>query len=218
MSVYARTAAGNEAALNPHSELPRKLRTLLISIDGRTKLETYVSTLSSFGDVNALIESLLQAGLIDIRPASATVASLAEERLGGTTNIGGDSGWASTESGLTHWQAEQAGTRSHTQVDDVASWSQFQQPPAAPAPSFRPPAIQSATTAHYQLRNAIALMSDFVTQHMPMESLELVLTLEGLTSVEQIVASLKGYEALIIHLGKPARRHMAELRRLLSSS
>ena len=75
-----------------------------------------------------------------------------------------------------------------------------------------------ATTADYQLRNAIRLMSDFVSQHMPLESLELVLTLEGLRSVEQVLTSLKGYEAMIAHLGEPARKHMAELRRVLSSA
>ena len=69
MTIYTRTPQGQAAALNPNSALPRKLRTLLISIDGKTSIETYVSSLSSFGDVASLLESLLNAGLIEASTA-----------------------------------------------------------------------------------------------------------------------------------------------------
>ena len=59
-------------------------------------------------------------------------------------------------------------------------------------------------------------MSDFVSQHLPVDSLEIVLALEGLGSVEQVLASLKGYEALVAPVGEPARRHLAELRAALA--
>ena len=55
-------------------------------------------------------------------------------------------------------------------------------------------------------------MSDFVSERLPADSLEIILTLEGLGSVEQVLASLKGYEALVLPVGEPARRHLAELR------
>lgn len=217
MPVYVRTAAGNEAALNPNSALPRKLRTLLISVDGRTRLGTYVSSLSSFGDVEALIQSLLQAGLIQETDAQDGSSSNASDDPNNGFDGATHASWRTTDAGNTPWQgATVRGTQ--TPVDDLSSWSKFQQPPSAPAASYSPPpARANTTTAHYQLRNAIGLMSDFVSQHMPMESLELVLTLEGLTSVEQVVASLKGYETMTAHLGEPARKHMAELRRVMSS-
>ena len=223
MKVYIRTAAGNKAALNPKSELPRKLRTLLISIDGRTRLNTYIASLSSFGDVAALIESLLQAGLIEAVEAQATAGDVWFESSPGNTRTGvGDTesrtAWSNTDVGSTRWRSPTTLNREPgiEPVDDLASWSKFQEP--ATPQAFKLPSVQPVTTAHYQLRNAIALMSDFVSAHMPMESLELVLTLEGLNSVEQIVASLKGYESLISHLGDPARRHMVELRNVLSSN
>ena len=227
MPVYIRTAAGNEAALNPKSALPRKLRTLLISVDGRTRLGTYVSSLSSFGDVEALIQSLQHAGLIEEQAPQKTVGDSWPEknnnetfgeagRFASQTNV--KSAWSQTDVGSTAWGASPALSRSplNEPVDDLASWSKFQPQPTPQA--FKPAGAQPATTAHYQLRNAISLMSDFVSQHMPMESLELVLALEGQTSVEQVVSSLKGYESVISHLGEPARQHLAELRRLLSSN
>ena len=217
MPIYIRTASGNEAALNQNSALPRKLRTLLISIDGRTRLGTYVNSLSSFGDVEALIQSLLQANLIKEMSTPGLLADAAEKPTSPDFDQQASNSWSNTDVGSTHWQGTRMGTQAQTPVDDLLSWSKFQQPPAAGAPSFNPPNPKPNTTAHYQLRNAISLMSDFVTQHMPLESLELVLMLEGLQSVEQVGASLKGYEAMIGHVGEPARKHLTELRNVLTS-
>ena len=50
------------------SALPRRSRTLLISIDGKTDSAIYAASLSTFGDVPALIESMLRAGLIAALP------------------------------------------------------------------------------------------------------------------------------------------------------
>lgn len=171
----------------------------------------------------ALIESLLQAGLIEAVEAQATAGDVWFESSPGNTRTGvGDTesrtAWSNTDVGSTRWRSPTTLNREPgiAPVDDLASWSKFQEP--ATPQAFKLPSVQPVTTAYYQLRNAIALMSDFVSAHMPMESLELVLTLEGLNSVEQIVASLKGYESLISHLGDPARRHMVELRNVLSSN
>lgn len=212
MPVYERTAAGNEAALNPKSALPRKLRTLLISIDGRTRLGTYVNSLSSFGDVEALIQSLLQAGLIQAMSPQPTAQNSPGAMPVNTFANAPLPSWRSTDVGNTSWHGTLA------PVDDLVSWSKFQQPPGAVPARYTPPAASSTSIAQYQLRNAISSMSDFVTQHMPMESLELVLMLEGLTSVEQVIGSLKGYQSLIEHLGQPARDHLAKLRTLLASA
>ena len=71
-------------------------------------------------------------------------------------------------------------------------------------------------TGEYQLRNAISLMSDFVTTHLPAESIEIVLTLEGLNSVAQVVAKLNDYTAMIAPAGATVTPHLNELRALLS--
>lgn len=82
------------------------------------------------------------------------------------------------------------------------------------APVTRPGA--PPTSAQYQLRNAISLMSDFVTTHLPDESIEIVLTLEGLDSVEQVLASLHDYKVMIAPAGSAVAPHLDELRALLS--
>lgn len=66
MTVYTKTAAGMEAIKNPQADLPRRLRTLLICIDGKSSLQAYIKNLPSFGDVAALMDSLREAGLIEV--------------------------------------------------------------------------------------------------------------------------------------------------------
>lgn len=226
MKIYTRTDLGNAAALNPDSPLPRKLRTLLIAIDGKTRLSTYINTLSSFGDVEALMESLLQAGLIRVLPESMPKVTAAGNDLGAKIfSSPPHPGWSNTEPGGSPQNSRSNAPNSRSSsgmgepVNDLLSWSKFQsQPQAAPrAPSFAPASSRAAPTAHYQLRNAIALMSDFVSSHLPADALEVVLALESLSSVEDVLNSLKGYESMIAPVGEPARKHLAELRTVLSS-
>lgn len=226
MTIYTRTALGNEVALNRESPLPRKLRTLLIAIDGITRLSTYTNTLSSFGDVEALLESLLQAGLIRVLPESAPAgASAGNDSSAKLFSSPPHPGWSNTEPGGSSQNSRSNAPNSRSSsgmgepVNELLSWSKFQsQPQAAPrAPSFAPASSRAAPTAHYQLRGAIALMSDFVSSHLPADALEVVLALESLSSVEEVLGSLKGYESLIAPVGEPARKHLAELRTLMSS-
>ena len=71
-------------------------------------------------------------------------------------------------------------------------------------------------SSQYKLRSVILLISDFVTVHMPAESIEIILTLEGLDSVDQLKANLNGYASLIAPLGNPAQQHLAQIEAALS--
>lgn len=222
MNLYKRTATGNAAALDPASPLPRKLRTLLISVDGRTRQNVYVKTLSSFGDVAALLDSLMQQGYIELVSTDSDAAAAKPSRTD----------WPATDAPITE-RLDQATSAPHAldgafklaglrntdlPSDDVSSWDRFQAEPL-PASTTAAPASRAGappSSAQYQLRSAISLMSDFVTTHLPADSLEIVLTLEGLTSVEQVIASLKGYQAMIAPTGSAATGHLEALRDLLS--
>ena len=245
MTIYIRTAKGNEVALDPSSGLPRKLRTLLIGIDGRTSVGAYIKGLSSFGDVDALLGSLRDAGLIEPL-AAARQGSNRGTNVEHTTASQSES-WSDTtadysavkEAGIARASAftkiGNAFRRSHASESISGQEELTSAPPFMPsyAPVLRPAPLadlqpgrvgtyapskagSSSSTAQYQLSNAISLMSDFVTQHLPADSLEIVLMLEGLGSVEQVLASLKGYEALVAPVGEPARGHLAELRGVLT--
>jgi hypothetical protein len=64
MKVYKRTSEGQWAAFDEQSPLPRKLKILLKAVNGKAPEDVYIKSLSAFGDVHALLQSLEHAGLI----------------------------------------------------------------------------------------------------------------------------------------------------------
>lgn len=231
MNLYKRTAAGNSAALNPRSPLSRNLRALLIRVDGRTGQQTYIRNMASLGDVATLLGSLLTQGYVEIVQTDndefssipsftnwQDTAALPLERqdLKGTT-IAPFEG-ALTLSGLRGADVPSAEAR---HLDSFQLKPHSQNSAAGQTAAFAPPMAAARlgaplNTAQYQLRNAISLMSDFVTTHLPAESIEIVLTLEGLNSAAQVVAKLNDYTAMIAPAGATVAPHLNELRALLS--
>lgn len=66
MTILVRTPEGDTAIQSQDARLPRRMRSLLIAIDGKTDSRVYTSSLSPtlFGNVAELLESLKLAGLI----------------------------------------------------------------------------------------------------------------------------------------------------------
>lgn len=230
MTIYRRTPAGTAAALNPRSTLPRKMRTLLIAIDGQTGESTYASGLSSFGDVPMLLHSLMDAGLLELASAAQTPGAgqpnrpsgIADARFSGSDAeaFRNESNGLATAGALARLDNAFRPPKAQAPISenmDMSGWAGLQQ---TLAPGDRPlfsPAGLVPTTAQHQLRKVISLMSDFVMTHLPEQCLAVVLAFEDIKSIEHAVASLQGYEALISPVGEPARRHLAELRIALAT-
>lgn len=68
------------------------------------------------------------------------------------------------------------------------------------------------------VQDAVAVMTDFVMQHLPNDALEISFELESLTSIAQLKASLGLYEAKIQHLGSSAVEHLAKLKRMIRAN
>ena len=66
MKIYMRTEEGQEAAYSPQSALPRKLKSILKVVDGKTRNDIFRKNLHSFGDVDGLLRSLELAGLLKV--------------------------------------------------------------------------------------------------------------------------------------------------------
>jgi hypothetical protein len=64
--VFVRTEMGQNEAYDPASDMPRMLRTLLFSIDGRSTAGNYAALLPNFGDVYAHLDLLHEAGYIRV--------------------------------------------------------------------------------------------------------------------------------------------------------
>ncbi len=235
MPVYIRTAAGRSAALNPLSLLPRSMRTLLTVIDGHSDSSVYQSRLPSLGDVQLLLDSLEKSGYVQTAYKAAVISK--------ATSVG--HALSSAPSLVVPWSDTHAGDiepKKSEPISDTASAAtkyiephiaaatpdelsiianaQHKPVPVQVTPSVIAPNLvpnnSTANSSQYKLRSAILLISDFVTLHMPAESIEIILTLEGLDSIEQLMASFSGYASLIAPLGQPAQQHLIELKTQLS--
>ncbi len=65
--LVIRTERGNELVRRNPRELPRRLRVLLLAIDGTHTVQLYVQTLKGFGDIADLLVELAALGLIRLR-------------------------------------------------------------------------------------------------------------------------------------------------------
>jgi hypothetical protein len=67
-----RTERGNTVVRRNPRELPRRLRVLLLAIDGSHTVQLYVQTLKGFGDIADLLVELAALGLIRLRTPQET--------------------------------------------------------------------------------------------------------------------------------------------------
>jgi hypothetical protein len=205
MTVYVRTEEGQLAAYSPDSALPRKLRSLLKVIDGKTTVEVYVKSLHAFGDVRGVLKSFDMAGLI--RPMSQLPAGpFAAPEVEPAIPSAPVSMWSSAK----------------TMIGNKLSSQNFKtSQPSAPS---SPPVHQSmmansimlsGATDPQALTRAVDMMSDFVLINAPTQAMMVLKELEQLQNLEQLAVTLGGYEQVISHLGGPAQAHLLLVKKIL---
>lgn len=202
MTVYIQTEEGHRAAFNPDSALPRKLRSFLVLVDGKTPSEEFASQLSAFGDVEGVLLSLQYAGLIYPLPsqpmdfaATSPLSTLSSSKAANLEPLG-----AVKPSIVRAW--EPLGPQTHS------FYMQTRQEAVASDPVTHAARTQA-------LANAVALMTEFVAAHEPAQAQELLQECQQLISLEQLAVTLGGYEQRIAHLGVPAHGHILAIKRLL---
>jgi hypothetical protein len=215
MPILIRTPRGDDALRSPDTPLPRRTKLLLIAIDGKTDSSLYIANLSSFGDVAALLETLLRAGLVQARapvaaaagqpaPSGATPSQISTWFLTTAQHPGDFENWTDT-----YAIPLEPGDRRALKPWDMGGSR------LAPAAADKP-VTDRDSTAQQQVRKAVLLMHNFVATHFAERATELLPAIDKLTSVERIARSLKDYEALVAPAGKAAARHLMDLRATLT--
>ncbi len=225
MTVYKRTEEGQLAAYSPDSVLPRKLRSLLKVIDGKTSLDVYGETLHAFGDVKGVLRSLDLAGLITPMsqlPPGASRSAVANSGSSSGNNSGNSGGhskpWKNTQQQET------------LQISRPSGNSQFRPSQSAYGPSTTASFMNTRSAQDSQmaysdpaanfvrsqaLARAIDTMSNFVLTNAPEHSYTILKELDQITQLEQLAVTLGGYEQLISHLGALAQDHLGQIKGLL---
>lgn len=95
--IAVRTARCNEIIRREPREIPRRLRGLLLAIDGRQPVSTYLDKLDGFGNVEGLIAELAALGLIEFKSPRRRRRREPDSGIGGQGNstFGSDSNFGS---------------------------------------------------------------------------------------------------------------------------
>lgn len=214
MTVYMRTDEGQLAAYSPDSVLPRKLRSLLKVIDGKTSLDVYTQSLHAFGDVKGVLHSLDMAGLI--RPMSQLPLGAARlpAEPASTGNTLNTPPWAPSQPSRSRppsnslFQPSRSADAPSTQAAFMPTRSAGETMQLHNDPAFSFARSQA-------LARAIDSMSNFVLVNAPEQAFVVLKELDQITQLEQLAVTLGGYEQLISHLGAPAQEHLGLIKNLL---
>jgi hypothetical protein len=203
-TIYARTERGQQIAYDPQSDIPRKLRSILKVIDGKTAISVYERNLSAFGDVRGMLRSLSMAGLIEVVPEGSkrvrVSGEMSEGERASLMQPRAADDWAATRSGLS------------------MNSRQFKPTQTLDGPTVtlaHSPDMQIQLKQARALRSATDLMAHFVLTHMPGQSFQILKELEDLASLEMLAVMLSGYELMISGAGEAAAAHVRAVKQIL---
>lgn len=227
MTVYVRTEEGQLAAYSPDSALPRKLRSLLKVIDGKTTVAVYTNSLRAFGDVQGVLKSFDMAGLIrplglaaSYAPVQVPVQVQAQAQAQARVQVPEPEVQpASAAEPPSRWSAAKA------MIGNKLAPPKFKssQPSLPNNPTIHVYGqsvmpnrdMLSNPTDPQALARAVDLMSDFVLINAPTQAMMVLKELEQLQTLEQLAVTLGGYEQLISHVGAPAQAHLLLVKQIL---
>jgi hypothetical protein len=142
--VVLRTERGNAVVRRNPRELPRRLRVLLLAIDGTHTVQLYVQTLRGFGDIAELLIELITLGLAFIQsPGEAETSPQKSTQYSAIGELLDDSRFDSQSAADMLYGSTEKGS-----FDDMLRVARIEVPdidlrmPAAPAPAPISPAAQ----------------------------------------------------------------------------
>lgn len=190
--ILFKTDKGNRESRiqTAESSLPRRLRTLLMVVDGKTPFHVYQQTLANYGDVASLCEVLVTNGYLDCQRASThqPAPAPAEESPG-----------EAIEPGLPP--------------------NPPQQPAVAETPaSGNPEQPAGRGLDAYEFRELISDISTIITEKLGGDGMEILMKVEAVDSPQQLLDLLPELaEELKTGMGsRDVKRFVSEVRKKLA--
>lgn len=218
-SFYVRTDEGQSAAYDATSAMPRKLKSLLKVIDGKTSLAVFAGSLKAFGDVQGLLNSLQAAGLIEIKDGGSNSQATQPKAAPSLTSQSANAavGIASAQEGLISTIASKMGVRSGRAREAADGFAMTMAIHTQNQTIFEPRVQTQELQADRQqnLQLLVQDMSSFVLAYVPEQSFGVLSELEAINTFEELGVLLGGYELMVRHVGEPARIHLMHVRQIL---
>ena len=241
--VFERTPKGAVAIKSTSDVVPRRLRTLLLAIDGRSPVAQYVPFLTAFAPLSEKFAELEGMGFLQRK---GRVAAEAVDRFERARNSGfgtllpridaaaPNSGFMPIQESELRALASNTPARQNSNVADSfelelqALARQMSGAAATGAPAASPPAgvradPAAATTritapAKPQLPDLLREMGRFLSKSAGDEALPIVVMLEQIKSIAQLRAELPAYVEVVQRYGPEAQQHIGQLTRLLDQA
>jgi hypothetical protein len=208
---YVRTDEGQAAAYDATSAMPRKLKSLLKVIDGKTSREVFANSLKAFGDVQGLLTSLQKAGLIELRQEAAETTSAPPAPSAAAPSA------APAAPSLASTIASKIGLRTSRPNAEADGFALTQGVHTQSPTIFEPRSHDNDRQQERQqdLQLLVQDMSSFVLAYVPEQAFSVLSELEQITTMEQMAVLLGGYELMVRHAGEPAKIHLMHIRQAL---
>lgn len=241
--VFARTPKGAVAIKSNSDEVPRRLRTLLLAIDGRSPVGQYVPFLTAFAPLSEKFVELEQMGFVKRNSSAAFVATAHLETAVQNNNASGFGvqvqrmNSAMPKSGLmpinefdllalaaapafehvsnspNAFERELQALAAQMSVTAVA-----QDPPQGNMPSAFAPKPLKPDTVKPVLADLLHEMDKFLSQSAGADALPISLMLEQIKTLAQLRLELPQYYELVRRYGSAAEPHIQRLAVMLDKA
>jgi hypothetical protein len=137
--VVMRTERGNEIVKRDPRQMPRRLRVLLLAIDGGQAVNLYTQTLKGFGDVSDLLVELVNLGMVRLVEPSLAKSQKDKgrsEQFAALDNLLDDSRFDSETAAEVFYGSTTPGS-----FDDMVRVARIERPEFTPAPVSAPKPI-----------------------------------------------------------------------------
>jgi hypothetical protein len=153
--IVVRTERGNGVVKSDPRQMPRRLRVLLLAIDGGQPVNLYTQTLKGFGDVSELLAELVNLGMVRlVEPALAKQAQTTgrNDQFAALDHLLDDSRFNSQNAVDVLYGSTTPGS-----FDDMLRVARIEQPDFNPAPT-PPPAPVAPPEQKAQLESLFNLL------------------------------------------------------------
>lgn len=224
--VFERTPLGAVVMKSSGEEVPRRLRTLLLAVDGRSPVSQYVPFLTAFAPLSDKFFELEKLGYLR-RRGHANGGAAAPSVMQPTLDVGATAPDAIRldESALTAFAASL-----HVQkTEPVTSADSFSLELQALSRQIASAAVTVVTTklpeagrietvestAATPLTRMLLAMQEFLSTAAGLDGLPVAMMLEQIRTLEQLRRELPAYRELVQPYGQEAEAHLAVLAQML---
>jgi hypothetical protein len=222
-TIFVRTTVGTQIARDPNVSLPRAMRTLLLSVDGRTRVLSYRKILSHLGDVDLLFEGLENAGYIARTDGANTRLSTVSAppppaRPAANASLINDlrslskmTGFQPTINPSTTNPPSTKNFEVLAKIQEVQAHFTQNTPTLSPRVGASSQAVRLAN-----LNAAKSLMTDFLMQHLPEVAMEVSLSIDRIETFDDLERNLPDYSQLVAKLGRTSVEHLRQVRSFIN--